>query len=168
MTGTDHDPRLPGSLHTERGIGEPSGAAHVWEPTGAPPKSTGPDGAWANWAIFAGVVLLIAGFGRVLLGIVALFDASNVDPTETDPALPIGYTAWGWIHVVGGGLLLAAGGALMARKEWGRLVAIAFAVVTIVGSLAFLPTAPVWGAILIALNVVIVYALTTHHAESMG
>ena len=129
------------------------------EPTG---------GSWENWAIFAGVVLLISGVGHVLIGLVALFDASNFSSGESDPALRIGYSAWGWIQLVLGGFLLAAGGALMAKKAWGRIVAIVFAGVSAIGALGFLPTAPVWGAVLIALNVIIVYALTVHRAESSG
>ena len=165
MTGTDHDPRVPNPYHVKRGVGEPTGATSTWAPTGTR-MEPGPGGAWENWGIFAGVVLLIAGFGHVLLGLVAVFDASHFDPAESDPALGIGYSAWGWIHVVGGGVLLAAGFALMARKEWGRIVAIVFAVVNAVGALGFLPTAPVWGILLIAMDILIVYALTVHRAES--
>jgi hypothetical protein len=165
MTGTDQDPRVPNPPRTDRGVGEASGTAYTWAPTGTR-MEPGPGGAWENWGIFAAVVLLIAGFGHALLGIIAVFDASHFDPAESDPALGIGYTAWGWIHVVGGGFLLAAGFALMARKAWGRIVAIVFAVANAVGALGFLPTAPVWGILLIAMDVLIVYALTVHHAES--
>jgi hypothetical protein len=160
MTGTDQDPRVPNPYHDERGVGEATGGGTVWAPTGARMEPAG--GAWANWGVFAGVVLLIAGFGHVLIGIVALFDASYFDPAESDPALRIGYTAWGWIQVALGAVLLAAGGGMLKGKAWARIVAIVFAVINAVGALAFLPAAPAWGLMLIAMDVVIIYALTVH------
>jgi hypothetical protein len=68
--------------------------------------------------------------------------------------------------VVLGAVLLAAGGGMLKGTAWARIVAIVFAVVNGVGALAFLPTAPVWGLMLIAMDVVIVYALTVHAPES--
>jgi hypothetical protein len=50
----------------------------------------------------------------------------------------------------------------MARKTWGRIVAIVFALVNAVGALGLLSSEPVRAALLIAMDVVIVYALTVH------
>jgi hypothetical protein len=162
MTGTERDPAVvPDPYLTEQGL-PGGGSSPVWAPTGERREPTA-----SNWATFAGVVLLIAGVGHVLIGLV-VFDASNFVAGESDPPLRIGYSAWGWIQLVLGAVLIAAGSALLAGKAWGRVVAIVFAAVSAIGALGFLPTAPVWGAILIALNVVIVYALTVHPAESSG
>jgi hypothetical protein len=162
MAGIDHGPaRVSDPYLTAQGVGEGTG---TWAPAG-PPAQQGRGEAWERWATFAGVVMLMAGMAHVLLGVVALFDASWFDPAESDPALRIGYSAWGWLHVAGGVFLLAAGGAVMARKEWGRIAAIVVAAVSAVGALAFLPTAPVWGLVLIAFDVVIIHALTVHRAD---
>jgi hypothetical protein len=165
MTGTDQSPLLPDPYRNGRGVGDPGGSASTWDPEDTPPEPPS-GGAWENWAIFAAVVLLLAGFGHVLLGIVALLDASNSTPGESDPPLGISFTAWGWFHVFGGALLLAAGGAIMARKAWGRFVAIAFAAVNAVGALGVLSSDPFRGALLIAMDVMIVYALTVHAAAN--
>jgi hypothetical protein len=160
MTGTHGDPqRVSDPYLTKQGLEGGS-----WAPTG--PRTEPPGNAWENWAIFAGVMLLMAGVAHVLIGLLALFDASHFDPAESDPALDIGYSAWGWIQLAGGSFLLAAGGGLLARKEWARLVAIVLSVLNAISALAFLPTSPVWGTILVLLNVVIVYALTVHRAGS--
>jgi hypothetical protein len=166
MTGTDQSPLLPDPYRTGRGVGDPGGSSETWAPTGTRMEPS-PGGAGENWTIFAGIVLLIAGIGHVLLGIFALFDASNAASPESDPALGIGYTAWGWFHLVGGAFLLAAGGAVMAGKEWGRIVAIVFAVVNAIGALGFLSSAPATGVLLIAMDVLIVYGLTVH-AQTSG
>jgi hypothetical protein len=162
MTGSSQPQRVADPYLTKQGVG-PSTS---WAPTGV--RREPPGNAWENWAVFAAVLLLMAGVGHVLIGLLALFDASYFDPAESDPALEIGYTAWGWIQVAGGAFLLAAGGGLLARKEWARLVAIVLAGINAVSALAFLPTAPVWGALLVTLAVMIVYALTVHRTESSG
>jgi hypothetical protein len=158
MTSTDQSPLVPDPSSAGRGIGDPGGSASTWDPVDAPVEPDG--GAWENWAIFAGVVLLIAGFGHVLLGIFALL--SDRPPDETVGALDVSLITWGWFHVIGGAVLLGAGGALMARKTWGRIVAIIFAVVNAVGALASMSSSPVRATLLIAMDVVIVYALTVH------
>ena len=161
MAGNEQDPTVIRDAYlTEQDL--PGGRYDSsWEPTEAPREPAG-----GNWAIFAGVVLLLAGLGHVLIGLVALFDASNFNAAESDPALPIGYSAWGWIQLVLGAVLLGAGGALMKGKAWGRIVAIVFAVVNAIGALAFLPAAPGWALVLITLDVVIVYTLTVRYATT--
>jgi hypothetical protein len=131
-----------------------------WVPTA--PRPAPPGSAWGNWGVFAGVVVLVAGLAHLLIGIVALFDAGFEAEAETDPALAIGYTAWGWIHVVGGAVLIAAGSGLFRGRPWARVVAIVFAVLNAISAMTFLPAAPAWGVVLIALDVLIVYALTVH------
>jgi hypothetical protein len=163
MTGSDRDRAFASDPYlTRQDVG---GGATTWAPTGERMEPVS-GGRWENWAVFAAVVLLITGLGHVLVGLVALFDASYYDAAESDPALNIGYSAWGWIQLLGGAFLLAAGGALLARKEWARIVAVVVSVLNALGALAFLPTAPVWGLLLVGLNVLIVYALTVHAAET--
>jgi hypothetical protein len=160
MTDTDRAPEsVPDPYLTAQGLA----GGTSWAPTGPRPEPAG--SAWGNWGVFAGVVVLIAGLAHVLIGIVALFDAGFEAETETDPALAISYTAWGWIHLVGGGVLVSAAAGLFRGRSWARLVAIVFAVLNAVGAMTFLPTAPAWGAVLIALDVLIVYALTVHAAQ---
>jgi hypothetical protein len=151
---------------TDRGAPDPIVTAQglpidtSWAPTGPRPES--PGAAWGNWGVFAGVVVLLAGAAHVLIGIVALFDASFEAEAESDPVLAISYSAWGWIHLVGGGVLIAAGAGLFRGVAWARLVAIVFAVLSAVGTMTFLPTEPARGIVLIALDVLIVHALTVH------
>jgi hypothetical protein len=68
MTGTDQVPLVP--KPGKRGVGEATGGGSTWAPTGVRMEPAG--GRWENWGVFAGVVLLIAGFGHMLLGIVGL------------------------------------------------------------------------------------------------
>jgi hypothetical protein len=154
---------------TDRGAPDPILAAEglptdtSWAPTGPRPQ---PGAAWGNWGVFAGVVVLLAGAAHVLIGIVALFDAGFEAEAESDPVLAIGYSAWGWIHLIGGGVLIAAGAGLFRGVGWARLVAIVFAVLSALGAMTFLPTAPGRGIVLIALDVLIVYALTVHASKT--
>ena len=61
---------------------------------------------------------------------------------------------WGWIHMLLGILVLAAGAALFAGATWARAVAVIAASISLIGNLAWLPHYPVWGLCLMALDVV--------------
>ena len=77
----------------------------------------------------------------------------------------VSYTGWGWIHLILGVFVIVAGLALFRGAMWARVVAIALAVISAVGNLAFLSANPVWSAIMIAVDILVIYALTAHGRE---
>jgi hypothetical protein len=77
----------------------------------------------------------------------------------------IDYAAWGWVHLAIGVVFLLAGFGVLAGLLWARVAGIALAVVSALVNLAFLAAYPVWGAILIALDIVVIYALAMHGRE---
>jgi len=54
---------------------------------------------------------------------------------------------------------------VMAGAMWARVLGIAFAVISAIINLAFMAAYPVWGIIIIALDVVVIYALAVHGRE---
>jgi uncharacterized membrane protein YjfL (UPF0719 family) len=48
---------------------------------------------------------------------------------------------------------------------WGRVVGIIIAVISALSNLAFLPAYPIWATIIIALDVLAIYALAVHGRE---
>ncbi|HQD67071.1 MAG TPA: hypothetical protein PLO87_00590, partial [Ornithinibacter sp.] len=71
-------------------------------------------------------------------------------------------TTWGWIHLLLGLLVLAAGAGLFFGATWARTVAVIAACVSMLGNFAWLPNYPVWGLTLIALDVFIIWAVIVH------
>ena len=129
--------------------------------TYAAPERSG----WVGWAIFAGIVLFLVGVFHAIAGLVALFN-DDVYLVSTDRlAVTFDYTAWGWIHLVLGLLVAAAGLAILRGQVWGRVLGVALAGLSAVANLLFIPAFPLWSVLLIALDVLVIYALCVHGGE---
>jgi hypothetical protein len=129
--------------------------------TFAAPQRSG----WVGWAIFAGIVLFLIGVFEASAGLVALFN-DDVFLVSTDRlAVTFDYTAWGWIHLVLGVLVAAAGVAILRGQVWGRVLGVALAGLSAIANLLFIPAFPLWSVLVIALNVLVIYALCVHGGE---
>jgi hypothetical protein len=120
---------------------------------------------WVGWVAFAGVLLLFLGVLHVVQGLVALLDQEFFVVRSSGLLLDLGYTAWGWVHLASGLVVLAAGYGVFAGAVWARAVGVAVALASALTSLIFLAAYPVWSMLAIALDVVLVWALTVHGSE---
>ena len=125
------------------------------------PEITG----WVGWISFASVMMVLVGSFQVINGLVALFDSGYYVVTESQLVVNVDYTAWGWAHLLLGALAVGAGFALMAGRMWARVVAIALALVSAVVNMAFIAAYPIWSLTVIAVDVLVIYAVTAHGSE---
>lgn len=126
-------------------------------------------GSMAGWIGFAGVVMFIVGGLNMFQGLVAIFDDEYFIPTR-EGFLLVDLTTWGWVMLIWGLLLVVAGLALQAGIGWARWFTIVVVVVNIFAQLGFLGNSdyPAWTLTLLALNVIVLYALTVRWAETKG
>ena len=119
--------------------------------------------AWAGWIVFAGIVLLMIGSIDVIQGCVAIFQDEYVVATRKGLAI-IDVTAWGWITLLWGVLIFVAGLGLLGGAGWARWLAIIGVSVNAIQQIAFManfPQAyPLWNILIVALNVLVLFALT--------
>ncbi len=120
---------------------------------------------WVGWVIFAGVVMITLGAFHIIDGLVALFEKSYYLVTSSHLVVHVNYAAWGWTHLALGALFILVGFGVLAGQTWARVTGIVLAVISAIINLAFLAAYPVWGVILIALDIVIIYALAMHGRE---
>lgn len=120
---------------------------------------------WTGWVVFAGVMMVVLGFFHVIQGITALVNSGYYVVTESDLVVQINFTAWGWVHLGVGIVVLLAGIAVMSGQMWARVVGIAFAVLSAIVNIGFLAAFPLLSAIIIAVDVVVIYALAVHGGE---
>jgi hypothetical protein len=120
---------------------------------------------WTGWVSFAVVVLFVTGAVNVLQGLIALFDDGYFLVRAGDHLLLVDITTWGVVMLLWGGLQALGGAALYAGKTWGRWFAIAVACLGIIVQFAFLSAYPIWSALIIAFDVIVVFALTAHWSE---
>ena len=119
--------------------------------------------SWSGWIVFAGFLIVIVGAMDVLQGFVGILEDEYVVATAEGLAI-VDVTAWGWLTLLWGGLLILAGLALLGGAGWARWLAIIGVGVNAIQQIAFLanyPQAyPLWNILIVALNILVLYALT--------
>ncbi|MCE7002198.1 hypothetical protein LWC34_05060 [Kibdelosporangium philippinense] len=116
---------------------------------------------WSGWIWFAAIILIITGLFTAIEGIVALF-RNEYYVFSGIGLLVFDMTTWGWIHLVIGACAVVTGIGLFTGAAWARVVAVILVSVNAVSQLAFVAVAPVWTTIVIALNVLIIWAVVVH------
>jgi hypothetical protein len=132
------------------------GGQHV-EPT----EMTG----WVGWVAFAGTMMVLLGTFHLIEGIVALFRDQYFLVGSTGLTVHVSYTTWGWVHILGGLLVAGAGVAVFTGKVWARKVGVVVAFLSALVNVAFLASYPVWSALMIVIDVLVIWALTVHGSE---
>ena len=121
--------------------------------------------AWAGWVLFAGTMLLVTGLINVIEGIIALADDKRLAWTPANLVV-VDVTGWGWVLLIAGLLMLGAGAGLLAAQTWARIAAIVLVSVHLVIQVAWLGAYPVWSLLMIALDTVVLFALTARWSEA--
>jgi hypothetical protein len=119
--------------------------------------------AVSGWAMggvmFAATIMLLTGAFQAITGLVAIFNDEFYVPVRGH-TFNLDLTAWGWIHLVLGLAVAAAGIALFTRAVWAGVVAIFLAVLSAINNFFFIPHYPAWSLLVIALDVWVIWALT--------
>jgi len=125
------------------------------------PEPTG----WVGWVTFAAIMMLMVGTFQVINGFIAIFDPGYYLVTASGLAVTVDYTVWGWVHLALGALTVGAGLGVLAGQTWARVVGMIFAGVSLIVNLGFTAAYPVWSLTVMALDVLVIYALAVHGRE---
>jgi hypothetical protein len=120
---------------------------------------------WVGWIAFAAIIMLILGSFHVIQGLVALFKDEYFLVGKSGLVINVDFTTWGWIHVIGGIIIAAAGLALLTGKVWARTIGVILALSSAIVNVGFLSAYPIWSAIMIGFDVLVIWALTVHGSE---
>lgn len=119
----------------------------------------------SSWAIgytaFAGLMMVMIGFFHALAGIAAIWENQFYAVTD-NYIFQFDVTTWGWIHLIGGVVVLLAGFGVFSGALWARIVGVVVAVISGMISFMFLPYYPLWSILIIAVDVAVIWALTAH------
>ena len=126
-------------------------------------------GSMAGWIGFAGIVMVIIGGIDFFQGLIAIFEDEYFVVTGSG-FLVVDLTAWGWVMLIWGIVLVMAGLALAAGQGWARWFGIVVVSLNVFAQLGFLGNSqyPLWALTALALNIVVLYALTVRWGESKG
>lgn len=116
---------------------------------------------------FAAIMLMAVGCFQILQGISAIAN-DKLFVAGQSYVFSFDTTAWGWFHVVLGILGVGIGIGILTRMTVGLIAGIALAFVNMIAEFAFLPHYPFWAVLLIAFNVMVVWALCSQMAHKDG
>jgi hypothetical protein len=123
-------------------------------------------GGWtAGFILFAAFMMMVLGVFHALVGLTGVLD-DDFYVVREGYDLKIGVTAWGWIHMIGGVVIVVAGWYLLLTGHlWARLTAILVVSVSMIWNFYSIPYYPVWSIVMIALDIGILWAVTAHGSE---
>ena len=121
----------------------------------------------SGWVVCASILLVLAGVFSIINGLIAIFD-DEVFLVGSDSLVGLNFTGWGIVHLVVGGIVLAAGLAVTSGHLWARVVGVLAAMISAVSQIGFITAFPFWAVTIIALDVLILYGLVIHGEEVEG
>jgi hypothetical protein len=130
-----------------------------------PHRSAAAAAATTTMALFAAVLMMLAGVLGVLVGIVAIM-RDEIYVRTPDYLYTLDVSTWGWIHLVLAVVLGAAGVGVLWGATWARVVGIVAAGINLIAHFAFLPYFPVWAILIIALYVLVIWALAGYRGDT--
>jgi len=131
----------------------------------APAHRAGNAGWVVGLSLFAGMMMIITGLFNAMEGVVALA-RNEVYAVTPRYIFAFDLTTWGWIQVILGVVVLAAGVGVITGQLWGRVVGITIAVLIMLANFAFLPYYPIWSLLIITLNVFVIWALCVYDRDT--
>ncbi|MFE6286489.1 hypothetical protein [Streptomyces sp. NPDC057877] len=120
-----------------------------------PPNSA--RGLGGGAALFAGWALELSGTLSVLLGVVGV--TRDTLFSSPDYTYDFSLTAWGWIHIVIGIALIAAGLGVLVGRSWGTGAGVALAAVSLITQFMFIPFYPLWSISVMTLDLLAIWTL---------
>ena len=114
---------------------------------------------------FAAVIILVSGIFSAIQGLVALIGPNTYYVVSDGDLFLFDVAGWGWWNLIIGALLILTGLALFTRATWARVMAVILAILSAVVQLLLVPAQPWWSFMVIALDMVVIYALIAHGDE---
>ena len=126
---------------------------------------------WTGWISFAGLMMVIIGGLDFFEGLIAVIRGQYYAVTPNQIVV-VDLTAWGWIMIIWGVLLVFAGFGLLSGATWARWFSIVVLSLNIIAQLGFVGSSqyPLWALTVQGLTLVVLYALIVrwNDAADMG
>jgi hypothetical protein len=123
----------------------------------------------ASWAqgisFFAGVLLIVGGGFQAIEALAAIVRDEYL-VVAPNYIYTFDLTAWGWIHLLIGLAFVAIGICLLLGQGWALIAGIVVAAISALINFTWLPYSPFWAILLIAVDILIIWALASARAQS--
>ena len=117
--------------------------------------------SWTGWIGFAAIMLAFIGAITFFEGLIAII-RDNYYVVARQQVFLFDISTWGWIMLFWGVLLFLAGLGLAAKSGWARWFTIIVVFLSLLSQLSSFGNSgyPLWALTVIALEIVVIYALT--------
>jgi hypothetical protein len=119
---------------------------------------------WVGWVAFAGFMMIMIGVFHAIAGIAGIAK-DQFYVLGPKYVFEFDATTWGWIHLIGGIIVVIAGFSLFSGAVWARTVGVIVAAISAIANFAWLPYYPVWAIVILTIDVLVIWALIAHGRE---
>ena len=127
-----------------------------------------PDTASSFWALgfilLASVLMVTLGTFHILAGLTAVLD-DTFYAVRGEYGLDMDVTTWGWIHMIGGGVVALAGFFLLTGNMAARILAVFLAILSATWSFYSIPYYPFWSVVMLVVSIAVIWAVAFHGLE---
>ncbi|KAB8190650.1 hypothetical protein FH608_034635 [Nonomuraea phyllanthi] len=120
---------------------------------------------WVGWIWFGGMMMILSGFFDIITGLTALL-ADRVYLQALNRLVLVDVISWGWVHLGLGIVILATGVAVIRGQDWARMVGVILVMLNALTQLTWIAVNPWWSLAVIAVDVLVLYALIVHGREA--
>jgi len=99
---------------------------------------------WVGWIVFAGTMMALLGMFHMFEGLIALFRHTEIAFPASGMTIQVSYTQWGWLQLIAGALVLAAGVALFTGRMWARTLGVILVSISALVNFAWANLYPFW------------------------
>jgi hypothetical protein len=120
---------------------------------------------WTGWIAFAAAMIMLTGTFNIIQGVVALLDDGFLLTTSQGLTVDVSYTTLGWLQIGLGAVSFAIGVGMLVGSMVALVAAVIVAGVSAIVHLAAIAAYPAWSVVVIAFDVIVVYAIAAHGRE---
>ncbi|MEU2910826.1 DUF7144 family membrane protein [Streptomyces massasporeus] len=132
------------------------------------PDGSGGGGSGDPWAagglVLGGILMVVYGLFAVLQGIAAIA-GDEVYTSFGQYSFEFDLTAWGWIHVIVGVLVVVAGLGLFTGADWARVASAVVVGLALIANFLWLPYQPFWSIIMIVTGLFVLWSVFNYRAS---
>jgi hypothetical protein len=132
------------------------------------PDGSGAGGSGDPWAagglVLGGVLMVVYGLFAVLQGIAAIA-GDEVYTSFGQYSFEFDLTAWGWIHVIVGVLVVVSGLGLFTGADWARVASAIVVGLALIANFLWLPYQPFWSIIMIVTGLFVLWSVFNYRSS---
>lgn len=115
-----------------------------------------------GWLLFSAVILVTGGVIRIFDAFWAFDKGDDFDETVETVLFNHDLTAYGWVWLIMGLLLIAAGFGVLSGAQWARWFGIIVASLAAISSMLWIYVYPIWALVGVIIAFCVIYGLSTY------